>query len=205
MGQEQSDSDKEVEVSQIHSLYTIFMRECPSGALHLHEFRRIFGVQSSSEEEALFMKILFQSFDQNKDGIIDFLEFVAAVHLVLRGKLQDRLKWSFKVYDRDENGKLDKNEVKNIIKIICKLKKRSINMTPDDVCDRIFEHVDQNKDDQISLSEFMTGAQRDAWIMDVLKLDVRASSWFKNNWRKKEMTSKGLTGKSIGHSSSCKE
>lgn len=52
-----------------------------------------------------------------QDGVIDFLEFVAAVHLVLRGKLQDRLRWSFKVYDRDENGKLDKSEVKNIIDV----------------------------------------------------------------------------------------
>ncbi|KAL0155695.1 hypothetical protein M9458_049958, partial [Cirrhinus mrigala] len=27
---------------------------------------------------------------------------------------------------------------------------------------------------QISLSEFMEGAQRDAWIMDLLKLDTNA-------------------------------
>ncbi|XP_026802218.1 guanylate cyclase activator 1g [Pangasianodon hypophthalmus] len=185
MGQGQSDSDEEVELSQIHSLYTIFMKECPSGAMHLHEFCRIFGVQRSSEDEALFMKTIFQSFDQNQDDMIDFLEFVAAVHLVLRGKLQDRLKWSFKVYDRDENGKLDKNEVKNIIKIICKLKKKNTDMTPDEVCDKIFEHVDLNNDDQISLSEFMVGAQRDAWLVDLLELDVRASSWFRDNWRKK--------------------
>lgn len=52
-----------------------------------------------------------------QDDVIDFMEFVAAVHLVLRGKLEDRLRWSFKVYDRDENGKLDKHEVKHIIKV----------------------------------------------------------------------------------------
>lgn len=66
MGQGQSDSDEEVKLSEIHSLYTIFVKECPSGALHLHEFRRIFGVQGSSEDSALFMKTIFQSFDQNK-------------------------------------------------------------------------------------------------------------------------------------------
>jgi len=52
-----------------------------------------------------------------QDDVIDFMEFVAAVHLVLRGNLEDRLKWSFKVYDRDDSGKLDKQEVKRIIKV----------------------------------------------------------------------------------------
>lgn len=52
-----------------------------------------------------------------QDGVIDFLEFVAAVHLILRGKLEDKLKWSFKVYDRDGNGCLDRQEVQHIIKV----------------------------------------------------------------------------------------
>ncbi|KAK2867097.1 hypothetical protein QQF64_022766 [Cirrhinus molitorella] len=185
MGQIQSGEDKEVELTDIQPLYTKFMKECPSGALHLHEFRKIFGVQSTSEDEALYMETLFKSFDTNRDDVIDFMEFVAAVHLVLRGKLEDRLKWSFKVYDRDDNGKLDRQEVKRVIKIICQLKKNRINMTPSDICDRIFELLDENNDGQISLSEFMEGAQRDAWIMDLLKLDTNARGWFRENWGKK--------------------
>lgn len=179
MGQIQSDDDMEVELSDIQPLYSRFMKECPSGALHLHEFRKIFGVQSTSEDEAMYMETLFRSFDTNRvsvffffelnfflhhlkmlkcngtftkkliaviakqlflcisfdyvhiwsahqpkiicvhlqDDVIDFMEFVAAVHLVLRGNLEDRLKWSFKVYDRDDNGKLDKQEVRRIIRV----------------------------------------------------------------------------------------
>ncbi|KAK7117448.1 hypothetical protein R3I94_022880 [Phoxinus phoxinus] len=184
MGQIQSDEDKEVELSDIQPLYTRFMKECPSGALHLHEFRKIFGVQSTSEDEALYMETLFKSFDTNRDDVIDFMEFVAAVHLVLRGNLEDRLKWSFKVYDRDDSGKLDKQEVKRIIRIICQLKKNNISMTPSEICDRIFDLLDENKDGHISLSEFMEGAQKDAWIMDLLKLDTNARGWFRENWGK---------------------
>ncbi|XP_066505933.1 guanylate cyclase activator 1g [Hoplias malabaricus] len=185
MGQTQSDCEEEVDLAQIQSLYAAFMNECPSGALHLHEFRKIFGVRRSSEEEALYLECIFKSFDRNKDNVLDFMEFVAAVHLVLRGKLEDRLRWSFKVYDKDENGKLDRNEVKHIITIICKIKKLNTEMTPSEVCDKIFELVDQNKDGQISLTEFIEGAQKDEWIMQLLKLDVDASGWFRENWRKK--------------------
>lgn len=43
--------------------------------------------------------------------------YVAAVHLVLRGKLEDRLRSSFKFYDRDGNGHLDKKELKPVVKV----------------------------------------------------------------------------------------
>ncbi|XP_036441087.1 guanylyl cyclase-activating protein 2-like [Colossoma macropomum] len=186
MGQEESADHKEVDLAQIQGLCTTFMKECPSGALHLHEFKRIFGVQRESEEESAYMETIFRSFDTNQDNAIDFMEYVAALHLVLRGKLEDRLKWSFKVYDKDGNGRLDRQEVKHIIKIIYKIKMRNsdMNMTPCEVCDRIFELVDQDNDGQISLTEFMEGARKDEWVMDLLKLDVNASGWFIHNWNK---------------------
>ncbi|KAJ8002695.1 hypothetical protein DPEC_G00161600 [Dallia pectoralis] len=147
MGQSlDGEENEEVELSDIQPLYTAFMKKCPSGALHLHEFKSLFGRQTLSEEENLFMETIFSSFDSNRDNVMDFMEFVAAVHLVLRGKLEDRLKWSFKVYDRDGNGKLDRHEVRHIIKIIYKIKKTNSDMTPEEICNRIFERVDQNGD-----------------------------------------------------------
>ncbi|XP_071770108.1 guanylyl cyclase-activating protein 2-like [Centroberyx gerrardi] len=182
MGQEESHSE-EMDLAQIQDLCIIFMKECPSGALHLHEFKRIFGVPSSSEEETLYIEKIFRSFDTNQDNTLDFLEYVAALHLVLRGNLEDRLKWSFKIYDKDGNGKLDRQEVKNLIRIIYKIKlqRSDITMTPNEACDRIFELVDRNSDGQISLTEFMEGAQKDEWVMNLLKLDVNATSWVIQN------------------------
>lgn len=67
MGQEHSSTDKEVTLHHIQELYRKFASECPSGNLHLHEFKRIFGVNSNStEEESAYMEHLFQAFDTNK-------------------------------------------------------------------------------------------------------------------------------------------
>lgn len=52
-----------------------------------------------------------------QDNKLDFMEYIAALHLVLRGRLEDRLKWSFKMYDTDGNGRLDRQEIKHIIKV----------------------------------------------------------------------------------------
>ncbi|KAM9366774.1 guanylyl cyclase-activating protein 2-like [Symphorus nematophorus] len=185
MGQDVSHTE-EMDPAQIQELCIVFMKECPSGALHLHEFKRIFGVQSSSAEESLYIETIFRSFDTNGDNRLDFLEYVAALHLILRGNLEDRLRWSFKMYDKDGNGKLDRQEVKRIIRIIHKIKLQTsdVDMTPSEICDRIFDLVDQNNDGQITLSEFMEGAQKDQWVMNLLKLDFNATSWVMQNCEK---------------------
>lgn len=48
---------------------------------------------------------------------MDFIEYVAALNLVLRGRLEDKLKWSFKVFDNDDNGRLDRHELRIIIRV----------------------------------------------------------------------------------------
>lgn len=65
MGQEESHNE-EIDLAKIQELCIVFMKECPSGALHLHEFKRIFGVQSSSEEESNYIETIFHSFDTNQ-------------------------------------------------------------------------------------------------------------------------------------------
>ncbi|CAL8365107.1 guanylate cyclase activator 1g [Gadus morhua] len=185
MGQTESIDDEEITLQDIQELYRKFAFECPSGNLHLHEFKRIFGVNCTSRaEEASYMENVFRSFDTNQDNKIDFMEYVAAIHLVLRGKLEDKLKWSFKVYDSDGNGCLDRREVKHVLTIIYMLKKHN-NPAPqakvEDICDRIFELVDVNNDERISLEEFMEGAQKDPWVMEQLKLDITPCGWFLNS------------------------
>ncbi|KAK7912362.1 hypothetical protein WMY93_012573 [Mugilogobius chulae] len=89
----EDDADTEVTLQHIQELYRKFASECPSGNLHLHEFKKIFGFnRSSTEEESAYMENVFKTFDTNGDGHIDFLEYVAAVHLIFRGKLKDN--WS---------------------------------------------------------------------------------------------------------------
>uniref|UniRef100_A0A672G0J1 Guanylyl cyclase-activating protein 2-like n=1 Tax=Salarias fasciatus TaxID=181472 RepID=A0A672G0J1_SALFA len=171
MGQNQQVQapDEELELNSIQDLYKSFIMECPSGSLYLHEFKRMFGVQAGTPESE-YMDNIFRAFDMNHDNTMDFIEYVAALNLVLRGKLEDKLRWSFKVFDSDDNGRLDRRELRKIHSV-------ESNLTVDQVCDRIFNEVDVNSDGQITLEEFVEGAQRSTWVQNFLRLDVNPSPW----------------------------
>lgn len=184
MGQNQQIQAQEETLDvNIQDLYRSFIMECPSGSLYLHEFKRLFGVRCGTPESD-YMDNIFRAFDMNRDNTMDFIEYVAALNLVLRGKLEDKLRWSFKVFDSDNNERLDRSELRKIVEIIYKIKKGSVydesgteKLTVDQVCERIFAEVDANSDGEITLDEFVQGAQRNLWLQSFLRLDVDPSAW----------------------------
>ncbi|KAJ0001804.1 hypothetical protein NQD34_001600, partial [Periophthalmus magnuspinnatus] len=193
MGQNQAhgeeDPDSEVALQHIQELYRKFANECPSGNLHLHEFKKIFGFsKNSTEEESAYMENVFRSFDTNGDGHIDFLEYVAAVHLILRGKLKDKLVWSFKVFDRDGNGSLDRAGGRPHHQDHWKYKaaeEPNSTRNVDEIVERIFALIDKNNDSEISLEEFIDGAEKDPWVLNQLKLNIGPCEWFMEQQERK--------------------
>ncbi|XP_075044397.1 guanylyl cyclase-activating protein 2-like [Mixophyes fleayi] len=189
MGQSQCATREEIDVADLQEMYKKFVTECPSGALYRHEFKRFFGI-ASTNEASQYVDQLFTSFDRNGDNTIDFLEYVAALNLTLRGKLEHKLKWSFKIYDKDGNGCVDKRELREIIQSIYSVKKdwrreqEAPLLSPDEVCERIFQLMDENGDGQLSLQEFLEGAQRDTWLMKMLQLDTNPCTWIMEQRRK---------------------
>ncbi|XP_074672922.1 guanylyl cyclase-activating protein 3 isoform X3 [Strix aluco] len=147
--------------------YQKFMNQCPSGQLSLYEFKTILGLRDMSPQANMYVERVFHIFDLNEDGFIDFLEFIAAINLVIRGKIDQKLKWYFKLYDADGNGCIDKKELLNIFTAI-----QAINgytsTSPEEFTDMVFQKVDVNNDGQLSLEEFITGVEKDEGLMELI-------------------------------------
>lgn len=45
------------------------------------------------------------------------MEYIAAISLLLKGEINQKLKWYFKLFDQDGNGKIDKEELETIFKV----------------------------------------------------------------------------------------
>ncbi|XP_030582247.1 guanylyl cyclase-activating protein 2-like [Archocentrus centrarchus] len=190
MGQtQQTESSEQMDIKAIQDMYKRFVIECPSGLLFLHEFKRFFGVATTGEASE-YAENMFRAFDKNGDNTIDFLEFVAALNLVFRGDLEHKLRWSFKVYDKDGNGYVDRNELRSIIDSIYRLKrisKENTNdsyITVDEAVNRILAAVDTDGDGKVSKEEFIKGAQQDPWLLNMLKLDMNPARWVMDQRRK---------------------
>ncbi|NWU23349.1 GUC1A protein, partial [Dyaphorophyia castanea] len=111
---------------------------------------------------------LFGIFFSPQDGYIDFMEYVAALSLVLRGKMEQKLRWYFKLYDVDGNGCIDRHELLNIIKAIRAINGGDHETSAEEFTDRVFDRIDVNGDGELSLDEFVEGARKDEEFMEVM-------------------------------------
>ena len=105
-------------------------------------FTEIMGAAAAEEEVQRIMRLV----DIDKNGSIDYSEFVMAT-LNKKNLLSDeRLEAAFKIFDKDNNGYIDIEEIRNVLG-----KGKNLD---DRVWEELINEVDINGDGEVSYKEF---------------------------------------------------
>lgn len=87
------------------------------------EFQKIYKQFFPFGDPTSFADYVFNVFDSDKSGSIDFKEFICALSVTSRGKMEDKLDWAFQLYDIDGDGKISYEEMLQIVEAIYKMVK----------------------------------------------------------------------------------
>jgi Ca2+-binding EF-hand superfamily protein len=94
-----------------------FVANNPDGELDMAEFVNLYMKLRPEKPETLdeISKLVFRAFDADNNGRITFCEFLIAYALTSRSDEKKKLEYAFELYDGDNNGYLDRKELKIVI------------------------------------------------------------------------------------------
>ena len=115
------------------------------------EFRNGLGIENYEISDRLF-----ELFDQDSSGSIDYAEFVTTIESMVDGSAKDKIKFAFQLHDLDNNGFIDRNE----LRILIKQSFTENNLDYDEfqldlLVDEFFQKADKDLSGTIDFGEFL--------------------------------------------------
>merc|ERR1711990_103524 len=157
----------------INEWYKGFKQDCPDGKLTPSAFMKIYSKCFLAGSAGEFCDHVFRTFDSDKNGFVDFKEFLLAIDVTSSGSPEEKLNWAFSMYDVDGNGWIDLGEMTKIVKSIYKMMGPSQALvdqfeTPEKRAEDIFQRMDVNSDGRVTRQEFVRSCINDSNLAQLL-------------------------------------
>ncbi|CAL8115189.1 unnamed protein product [Orchesella dallaii] len=157
--------------SEIKRIYRGFKAECPSGIVQEDTFRDIYAqFFPQGANTGHYSHYVFNTLDQGRSGLISFEDFVLGLSVLSRGTPEEKLRWTFSLYDINGDGFITKEEMKDVVTAIFELMGNCTEPLIEEGAvqtrvDKVFQKMDQNHDGLVSLDEFLDCCCKDENII----------------------------------------
>jgi len=142
-----------------------FIDKHPSGNINRKDFSDIIKECYPAKDYSKIEQKLFNMYDVDRNGTINFKEFMMALYIMSEGTPEQNLRQIFRVFDESNDGKIDVKEMKKFIKniedLITDSEWKTSGMTRRDshkkktMVDQAFAEMDLNNDGYINEDEFV--------------------------------------------------
>ncbi|XP_005057976.1 PREDICTED: calsenilin isoform X2 [Ficedula albicollis] len=150
--------------TELQSLYRGFKNECPSGLVDEETFTLIYSRFFPQGDASSYAHFLFDAFDADRNGALCFQDFAVGLSVLLRGTEQQKLKWTFDLYDVNKDGYVTKEDMLEIMKSIYAMMGRCTEpalgaSAPAQHVELFFQKMDRNRDGVVTFEEFLATCQ----------------------------------------------
>lgn len=119
-----------------------------------------------------YAKFAFKAFDDDNSGKVTFGEFLIATAFSINSSqsddLEKGLEFAFDIYDVDDNGKIDRKEVLNVLSAVYQLESGQTAPNAQSVVDELFRYYDTDSTGYLNKKEFVTALLNDSYLRSSL-------------------------------------